>query len=118
MTSNNISIIQKLMDHGLCVFPLVHKTKQPPKDLLWELRTVNTNNLDEFRSEARNVGVKLGEISGGIVCIDLDQEFAEKVGPHYLPATGWKFGRAEFDTGFIGLLTLARPASSRAKFPR
>jgi hypothetical protein len=41
-----------------------------------------------------NIGIVLGDTSGGIVDVDLDDPAAVKIGPLILPKTGFWFGRA------------------------
>src|SRR5262249_51470909 len=50
-------------------------------------------HLDQFFSEPCNVGILLGENSGGLVDVDLDSSEAISLAPHFLPATGAIFGR-------------------------
>ena len=64
-----------------------------PYDNAWQ-RTTNTDiDLSIFGS-ADNIGIVLGDNSGGIVDVDLDSEWARLAGPHLLPETGMIFGRA------------------------
>ncbi|MAG36329.1 MAG: hypothetical protein CL878_08805 [Dehalococcoidia bacterium] len=46
-----------------------------------------------FGGSAKNVGVLLGEPSGGLVDVDLDTPEAVLLAPYFLPKTGARFGR-------------------------
>ena len=46
-----------------------------------------------FKDEQQNIGVILGDPSGGLVDIDLDVPEAIKLADAFLPETGWVFGR-------------------------
>ena len=84
------STIETFNQVGLCLFTLPKgKKKYPP--IGWRDRTPADNDLAEL--EGGNVGVALGDQSGGLVDIDLDHWFAVRLGQRLLPPTGWKFGR-------------------------
>ena len=51
-----------------------------------------TSTLLNFDDET-NVGVVLGDASGGLIDIDLDCEQALTLAPIFLPPTGFRFGR-------------------------
>jgi putative DNA primase/helicase len=54
-------------------------------------------DYDTFRSELRetdNIGVVLGDMSDGLVDVDLDHPVAVRIAHQFLPKTDMKFGRA------------------------
>lgn len=67
-----------------------------PLDVDWPTRHYD---LAHFRAED-NVGVKLGDPSGGLIDVDLDCDEAVALAPYYLPAT-WTFGRDKRTTHYL-----------------
>jgi hypothetical protein len=61
----------------------------------WEQRRTTEADLHAWfgNGEAWNLGVQLGEVSGNRVDVDLDTRAAVQVAGHFLPPTGWVFGR-------------------------
>lgn len=84
-----------LLKLGLSVIPVPHRQKGPilPN---WQHVRVTEANLDKYFSNKKpsNVGVLLGEPSGGIVDIDLDCPEALELAPQFLPAGARCFGRS------------------------
>jgi len=75
------------------VVPVKEKDKQPiPQG--WQKRTLADVNIATEFPEGRNVGILLGDSSGGLVDIDIDCPEALKIADRYLPETGMRFGRA------------------------
>ena len=56
----------------------------------WQHRAYDPNQFD---SNSQNVGVQLGEVSGGLVDVDLDSIVAIGLAPEFLPQTDALFGR-------------------------
>ena len=80
-----------LVSNGLAIIRVKPKSKEP-FDKRWQQRTSADNDLAEFAPDD-NVGIVLGDASGGIVDIDLDSDYARRAGPLLLPKTNAKFGR-------------------------
>ena len=60
----------------------------------WQKRVLSAEDLPRvFRDAEMNIGVKLGDVSGGLVDIDLDCPEAVELAEDYLPSTGAIFGR-------------------------
>ncbi len=60
----------------------------------WQNKDITINNLHEyFKDELQNIGVILGDPSGGLVDIDLDAPEALKLADAFLPQTDLVFGR-------------------------
>jgi hypothetical protein len=74
------------LSRGWSVIPVQHKGKQPTlKD--WTQSQITLDTLDKhFKAEPRNIGICLGEASGGLVDVDLDV-------PAVQPHTGSTFAR-------------------------
>jgi len=85
-------IVKRFFDEKLTTFSLKHKSKKPPPEG-WRALTAGDNDIENFNKLPANVGIVLGDVSGGLVDIDLDRLSAVKVAPYFLPATGWVFGR-------------------------
>jgi putative DNA primase/helicase len=69
--------------------PVSRKTKRPVG------RRWQTGPFDpaQFNGNEQNVAIQLGEVSGGLVDVDLDTMSAVGLAPEFLPATGAIFGR-------------------------
>jgi len=69
--------------------PVNRKTKKAiGKD--WQKRPFNPA---QFNANAQNLGIQLGEVSGGLADVDLDTMTAVGFAPEFLPATNTVFGR-------------------------
>ena len=77
-------------ERGWIPIPISARGKDPIRRR-WQNSTIETP-LHDF-IEGCNVGILLGEASGGLVDIDLDCAEAIAAAPHILPSTGLKFGR-------------------------
>lgn len=80
---------------GWRVVPIEFRKKRPPELLAhWQdLRLAETDLGRYFNGAPQNVGVLLGEPSGGLVDIDLDCDEAIAIAPSLLPPTRATFGR-------------------------
>jgi hypothetical protein len=78
---------------GFAPIPVPYKKKNPGFEG-WQNLRVTAENVEGFFSKRRlNIGVLLGEPSGGLVDVDLDCDEAVAVAPFFLPPTR-TFGRS------------------------
>jgi Bifunctional DNA primase/polymerase, N-terminal len=78
---------------GWSPVPVPYKSKAP-LDKGWPAKVVTEENAPQhFNGTAQNIGVRLGELSGGLADIDLDCAEAIAGAPAFLPRTR-TFGRA------------------------
>ncbi len=82
------------IQRGLCPIPVPYKQKGPRlKD--WQNKRLGLDDLPHyFNDDPQNIGIILGEPSGGLVDIDLDAPEAIKLADAFLPPTEWVFGRS------------------------
>lgn len=80
------------LDGGWVPIPVQYKGKNPTVSE-WQKRTTDSVNVEEEFYGDMNVGILLGEPSGGLVDIDLDCDHAIRSAEHFLPATYSIFGR-------------------------
>jgi AAA domain/Bifunctional DNA primase/polymerase, N-terminal len=83
---------------GLCVLPVEYRGKRPSHNhkMLsgWQSLRITADDLAiYFNGQPQNIGVLLGEASGGLVDVDLDCDAAVLLAPYFLPPTGATFGR-------------------------
>ncbi len=78
---------------GWRVVPIPFKQKRPVLKG-WEQLRLEEADLHRYFDQPANVGLILGEPSGGLVDIDLDCVEARAIASNYLPATPAKTGRA------------------------
>ena len=78
---------------GWSPIPIPYKTKRPLLDDWPNLRLTETTARQVFNGGPQNIGVILGEASGGTTDTDLDCEEAIAAAPAFLPRTR-TFGRA------------------------
>src|SRR5690606_4698328 len=83
-----------LTARGFATIPVPHKSKRPVLKGWERLRLGDADLPRYFNGRAQNIGVLLGEPSGGIIDIDLDHYEAVKAAGQILPATGMIWGRA------------------------
>jgi hypothetical protein len=69
--------------------PISRKTKKPIGKK-WQERPYDPAQFD---GNSQNVGIQLGEVSGGLADVDLDSRAAIGFASEFLPATGAVFGR-------------------------
>ena len=88
-------IAREYVRAGLAVVPLKPRSKKPYQQSWQGLRIKADEIARYFPDPDGNVGVLLGDVSGGLIDFDLDSEEsvrAYEVG--LFPNTGWIFGRA------------------------
>jgi len=78
---------------GWSPVPVPHKSKGPTANAWQKLRITEADAPQWFNGEAQNIGVLLGEASGGLTDADLDWPEARAAAPYLLPPT-CIFGRA------------------------
>lgn len=79
---------------GWSPVPIPYQAKGPPELKQWGLlRLKRDTAARHFNGKPQNIGVILGEASGGLVDIDLDCPEARMMAPAFLPATDAIFGR-------------------------
>ena len=77
---------------GYSPIPIRPRSKKPFSDEWQNIRLTRDELAANFLPDT-NVGIILGEPSGGLVDVDLDTANALKLAPHFLPPTHFKFGR-------------------------
>lgn len=81
-------------------FVLTPLTGKIPIRSGWTNERISEQQIRNYFIESNsNIGVVLGECSGGIVDVDLDNDVARQLASGILPATGMKFGRGSAPAG-------------------
>src|SRR6266581_547712 len=80
------------LDRGFAPVPVEFKTKSPKVNAWPDFRLKREQVLSVFQLPC-NIGIILGEASGGLIDIDLDCSEAIDLAPYILPPTGMIFGR-------------------------
>ena len=80
------------MERGWVAIPIPRESKKPTLSG-WQDRTLQDVDADEDFADNDNLGVVLGDPSGGLVDIDLDCPEAIRAAGEVLPDTGLIFGR-------------------------
>jgi hypothetical protein len=76
------------------IMPLPVPCGKNPNRRKWQNYTITEANLTQYFNGADlNVGVRMGEKSGGLLDVDLDCEAALILWKHFLPETPARFGR-------------------------
>src|SRR5215207_740315 len=88
-----IDVARQYTARGWSVIPIPSGTKRPIL-ARWQALRLAASDLQRHFPADENVGVLLGEPSGGLVDVDLDHALAVELAPQYLPATAAIFGRA------------------------
>lgn len=87
-------IVKKYLQQGFKPIPVKSGEKAPMvKD--WNNYDVNIDNLEENfpQDEKRNIAIRLGAVSSGIVDIDIDNKCVQPFADLFLPKTSYIFGR-------------------------
>lgn len=87
-----IEQIIKYKEMGMAVIPVNYKDKIP-NVAEWQKRKPEDCNVETEFSTPSNLGIVLGNNSGGLIDIDLDCDMAVALAPYFLPETGLIFGR-------------------------
>ena len=80
------------LNAGLTPIPIKPRSKIPC-DSGWQYLRLTEDQLAESFYPYTNVGIVLGEPSGGLVDVDLDNANSLTLAPYFLPPTDFKFGR-------------------------
>jgi putative DNA primase/helicase len=88
-----VKYLNLYLELGFTPVPVKHRDKNP---LVEDWPNIRRDEIEDlFSSYPKcNIGSVLGNLSGGIIDIDLDSEEALKLGPMLLPKTDFRFGRA------------------------
>ena len=97
---NTQEIAAEYTKRGYSIIPVRLKGKNPTVPE-WQNLRLGLEDIDSLFREPINIGVLLGDASGGLVDIDLDDDDAAQFAPGFLPHTNMVFGRK------------SRPASHR-----
>jgi len=93
-TNSNVSdCALKYIREGYAPIPILFKKKNPKIKEWTKLRLNQENYSSYFNGKKQNIGIILGEASGGLIDIDLDCTEAIKLASHFLPETPAIFGR-------------------------
>lgn len=87
-----LDVIDTYIELGMVPCPVRLGSKTPIQDDWPSTEAAAARSFFE-QNPGCNVGIVLGEASGGIVDVDLDNEAALAIGPLLLPRTGMRFGR-------------------------
>ena len=92
-TTDTIQIARQLVRQRFAITPVAHGTKKPVLEN-WPNIRINESDIETFFGDRpTNLGVLLGEASGGLVDVDLDCHEAVTIAPYLLPTTDAIFGR-------------------------
>lgn len=91
MAVSKLDMIGRYVAGGWAIVPLKGKVPTLPD---WPHLSIAAAEIPHYFGNGENVGVILGEKSGGLVDIDLDHFAAVRAAPYYLPDTKFIFGRA------------------------
>jgi len=88
-----LEIALEYIGRGWSPIPIPHKSKRPIGNKWQKLRITQASARQWFNGDPQNIGVLLGEASGGLADTDLDCQEAIAAAAFFLPATR-TFGRA------------------------
>ena len=91
--STPLDVARAYLARGWQPLPLPARSKAPTVQGWSRLRLTAPELADHFGGAPRNVGVLLGEPSGGLVDVDLDSPEALALAERLLPLTASRFGR-------------------------
>ena len=94
--AEKLAAIQRYDLCGWMMTPCRTRGKEPYRPN-WQKERLNLEEITDLIADNpfQNLGVLTGEISGGLVCIDLDNPIAVELADQYLPPTPLVVGRGE-----------------------
>jgi putative DNA primase/helicase len=90
MTTSKSNFIELYVSAGWAVVPLRGKVPVLPD---WPNLVVRKEDVSRLFPNGQNCGLILGDRSGGLIDIDIDDLVALRVAPYFLPTTPFVFGR-------------------------
>lgn len=91
---NALEVAREYLERGWQPVAIRRGEKRPIAKA-WQTIEMSQETVGQhFNGQPLNIGVRLGEPSGGLCDVDLDTPEAEELAPHLLPDTGAIFGRA------------------------
>ncbi|KAA9012400.1 DUF3987 domain-containing protein [Niallia endozanthoxylica] len=100
---------------GLRVLPVQYRSKQPSIGQGWQKLNINEDEIGRYFSSLQNIGVLLGEVSQGLIDVDLDTIEATMIAHLFLPETNFIFGRKSKPKSHW--LYFVEPVIKTKKFP-
>lgn len=91
--SEMIGAARNYLQRGMKVIPIPFRSKQPNIKGWQGLEITEAELPKYFNGNPQNIGVLLGDKSGGLVDVDLDSAEAVRLADWFLPETGAVFGR-------------------------
>jgi hypothetical protein len=89
---NTLNYAEQYLSRGWSPIPLEPGQKRPSLSG-WQHLRLGMDDLAVHFSGSQNIGLLLGDPSGGLVDVDLDSPRARELAPEFLPATGLISGR-------------------------
>lgn len=89
---NRADAARDYLARGWCPIPIRHREKNPGF-IGWQRFAATAEDMPRCFAGIGNIGIILGERSGGLVDVDLDAPEAVALADIYLPRTGAVFGR-------------------------
>ena len=91
--STIIDYVKAYIDMGFRPIPVKYMAKKPTCEGWPKLHVTHENVSEIFLQEETNIGIVLGEASGGLTDVDFDDPDAQRFTLHFLPVTDMVFGR-------------------------
>lgn len=92
--ASTLEFARRYARRGWSVIPVPTRSKNPGFRGWQQLRLTEADLSNHFNSQPQNIGVLLGEPSGGLIDVDLDHPHAVALAREYFPETPAVFGRA------------------------
>ena len=92
--ASSLEIARSYIGRGWQPLPIPHREKAPVITGWQKLRITSETASSYFDGSQQNVGIILGEASGGLTDVDLDCREALQIADRFLPRTECIFGRA------------------------
>jgi hypothetical protein len=86
-------VARDYLARGWAPIEIGHRTKAPYRKG-WLKTQITTETVDKrIVGNLTNIGIALGDLSAGLVDVDLDWPEARRLAPRIMPTTGARFGR-------------------------
>lgn len=93
MANERLDHVKHYLQNSCSVIPLKPASKEPVRGYKWTTQQVCHEEIEQYFTTVNNIGIALGERSGGLVDIDFDSLYAAAIGRKlfaHLPGFGRK----------------------------
>lgn len=116
LSAGSLAAARTYLGRGWLPIPIPSRSKNPGRGG-WQKLRLGEADLPKHFSNGQNIGLLLGEPSGGLIDIDVDATEARALATQFLPSTGRKSGRASAPASHWWYTITVAPKTTKFKAP-